>query len=83
MEEMVYNVTEVSKIIKTNQAYVYRLINSGKLKALKLGSLKVRKSTLEQFLVENEGFDLTDPFDVKKLEFYGDGNESIEIGNGH
>lgn len=38
MEDMVYNVTEVSKIIKTNQAYVYRLINSGKLKALKFGS---------------------------------------------
>jgi excisionase family DNA binding protein len=75
MEDMVFNVTEVSKLIKTNPAYVYRLINSGQLKALKLGSMKVRKSTLEQFLAQNEGMDLTDPFEVKKMELYGDGEE--------
>jgi hypothetical protein len=43
---------------------VVKVERCGLLKALKLGSLKVRKSTLEQFLAENEGLDLTDLFDV-------------------
>lgn len=68
MEEMLYTVKEVAAILKTNVDFVYKLHKSGKLRLLKLGSLKCRKRTLEAFLEKYDGFDLTDPFDVKRLE---------------
>ena len=66
-DKMIYTVKEVSEIIHTNPAYVYSLINSGLLPAIKLGSYKVRKSTLQNFLEDNEGKDITNPYDVKPL----------------
>ena len=68
MEEVLYTVNEVSKLLKTNTSYVYELIKKGFLPALKLGSLKIRKSTLLIFLAEHEGKDLTDLSNVKDLE---------------
>lgn len=66
-DKMVYTVKEVSEIIHTNPSYVYSLIKSGLLPALKLGSYKIRKSALLNFLENNEGKDLTNPFDIKPL----------------
>lgn len=68
MEDMLYTVKEVSEILKTCPAYVYKLRDAGLLKFLKLGSYKCRKTALEEFLAKYEGYDLTDPFDVKLLE---------------
>jgi uncharacterized membrane protein YcaP (DUF421 family) len=45
----------------------YELIKKGKLKAVKLKSLKIRKSALEEFLKENEGNDLSDLDNVRKI----------------
>ena len=39
MEELVYTTKEVSEIIKSNVGYVYKLIDSGLLPAMKLGSM--------------------------------------------
>ena len=60
MEQLVFTVKEVSKIIHTNQTYVYSLIRAGLLPALKLGSYKIRRETLLNFLEKYEGDDLTD-----------------------
>lgn len=60
MEQMLYTVSETSKILKTNTSYVYSLIRLGFLPAIKLGSYKIRRSTLEKFLQEYENKDLTD-----------------------
>ena len=68
MEDVLYTVGEVAKLIKTNQAYVYRLINAGLLPVLKLGSYKVRKVSLMSFLERYEGKDLTDVGNIKELE---------------
>ena len=67
MEQMLYTVSETSKILKTNSSYVYSLIKLGFLPAIKLGSYKIRKSTLENFLQEYENKDLTDLENVKEL----------------
>lgn len=67
INDMLYTVKEVAKIIKTSPPYVYSLIKSNKLPSLKLGSLKVRKTTLENFLEQYEGYDLTDPYNIKPL----------------
>ncbi|AKL96654.1 hypothetical protein CACET_c32100 [Clostridium aceticum] len=68
MEDILYTVPEVAKLIKTNPAYVYELIKAGLLPRLKLGSMKIRKKTLIEFLEKYEGYDLTDPFNVKKID---------------
>ena len=64
---MLYTVKEVSKLLKVNVNYVYKLINKQKLPALKLGCWKVRKESLENFLAQYEGYDLTDIDNIRKL----------------
>lgn len=72
MEEMLYTVPEVAAILKTNTDYVYALQKSGLLRFMKLGRLKCRKSTLEQFLEKYEGYDLSDPMNIKSIETKGE-----------
>lgn len=67
-EDILYTVKEVSKIIKSNPAYVYSLIDAGLLPVLKLGSYKIRRESLLDFLEKYEGHDLTNPKDVVFLE---------------
>lgn len=76
MEDVLYTVKEASELLKTNTNYVYALIRKGLLSALKLGSLKIRKTTLLEFLATYEGQDLTDLDDIKILEVTE--NEEIE-----
>ncbi len=68
MEEVLYTVKETSKLLKTNPNYIYELIKKGFLPALKLGNLKIRRSAILEFLKKNEGLDLTDLTNIKKLE---------------
>lgn len=68
MDDTLYTVVEVSKILRIGKNRVYELIKGGYLPALKLGGLKVRKETLCKFLKEYEGFDLTDLTNIKKLD---------------
>lgn len=66
-EPVVYTVKEVSILLHTNPAYIYRIINLGLLPALKLGSIRVRRDALEDFLRRYEGHDLSDPNNIKSL----------------
>lgn len=68
MEQLLYTVPEVAKILKTNQRMVYKLINSGQLPSLKIGRIKVRVEALKKFLEKNEGYDITDPENIKIME---------------
>lgn len=68
LEEMLYTVSEASKIMKTNPAYVYELIHAGLIPVLKLGSIKIRRTALMEFLEKYEGYDLTNPSEIKKFE---------------
>ena len=66
-EKLIYTVQEVAKLLHSSPNYIYTLINNGYLPAIKLGSIKILKSTLEKFLIENEGNDLSDINNVVKL----------------
>ena len=66
-DKLVYTVHEVSNILHSSPNYIYELIKKGYLPAIKLGSLKVLKSTLERFLIQNEGKDLSDLDNIKKI----------------
>ena len=63
-ERILYTVKEVSELIHTNPTYVYNLIKAGLLPVLKLGSYKVRRESLNKFLADYEGKDLTDPNNI-------------------
>ena len=69
MEDILYTVSEVSELIKTNTEYVYKLIRAGLLPVLKLGSYKVRRTALIEFLSKYEGKDVTNPTEVKEIEW--------------
>ena len=71
MEDVLYTVKEVSLLIKTNVWYVYNLIRKGYLPALNLGSLKVRRTSLLNFLEKYDGKDLSDLNNIKDLEIFG------------
>ncbi|MDF2543439.1 MAG: hypothetical protein K0S18_1696 [Anaerocolumna sp.] len=69
MDDTLYTVKEVAKIIRTTPAYAYELVKKGYLPALRLGSIKVRKQALCEFLEKNEGYDLSDLNNVKKMQY--------------
>ena len=69
MENMlIYSVKEVAKILHTSPNYVYSLIEKGYLPAIKLGSVKVLKSSLENFSNETEGKDFSNLSNVDNLD---------------
>ncbi len=72
MEDVLYTVAETAKLLKTNSNYVYELIKRGLLPALKLGSYKVRRTALINFLEKNEGKDLTNLDNIISLNMKGD-----------
>lgn len=55
--------------LKVNKNTAYSLINKGLIPALKLGSIKVRKSSLMNFITEYEGKELSDLDNIKELNF--------------
>lgn len=66
MDELL-DITQVSKLLKCNRNKVYELINSGALQGLKLGRVKVSSIELRNFLVRNNGMDISDPHNIKPL----------------
>ena len=77
-ERLIYTVQEVASVLHSSPNYIYDLINKGYLPAIKLGSLKVLKSTLERFLIQNEGKDLSDINNIRKLVTIVE----VEVNNG-
>ena len=66
-EQIVYSAQGAAKILHSSPNYIYELVKKGKLKAVKLKSIKILKSTLEDFLKENEGNDLSDIDNIRKI----------------
>ena len=64
---MLFTVKEVASILKTNIIYVHSLRKAKLLPFIKLGQYKVRKPALIDFLTKYEGYDLTNPFDIKEI----------------
>lgn len=54
MEDRLLTVKEVAKKLCVNDVAIYNLIKEGKLKALKLGRVKVRAFTLNKFIEDLE-----------------------------
>lgn len=69
MDEYLYTVEEVAAILKVNKNTVYDLIRKRLLVALKLGRLKITRTTLLKFLKEFNGKDLSDLDNIRELTF--------------
>ena len=66
-DSLVYTVKEASKMLHLSPNFIYQLIAKGYLPAIRLGSIKILRSSLEKFLEENEGKDFTDLDNIVKL----------------
>ncbi len=66
-ERVLYTIKEVSVLLHINTGFVYQLVNAGLIPALKLGSLKVRKTALDGFLKKYEGYDLSELDNIRLL----------------
>ncbi|WP_282801164.1 helix-turn-helix domain-containing protein [Secundilactobacillus kimchicus] len=55
MKPRVRTVVETARILKTRNTNVYKLIKSGKLKALKLGNMSVPDSEIDRFIDTYKG----------------------------
>lgn len=74
--ELVYTVSEVSKILKVNKNSIYELIGSGILKSIKFNSYKVTAKSLNDFLDKYDGYDLSDLTDIKLIYQYNQAKDS-------
>lgn len=59
-DEIVYTVSQVADMLHVNKNYIYTLINNGMLPVLKFKSYRIRRKTLEKFLEDYEGVDLSE-----------------------
>ena len=59
-KKLLYTVKETATVLGCNIHLVYDLINKGLLPAMKLGSLKIRLTSIEEFLEKYDGMDLSD-----------------------
>ena len=50
---MLLSVSEVAKLLKVNRNFVYKIINTGELEAVKIGSIKVREEALNRYVNNN------------------------------
>ena len=50
---MLLSVSEVAKLLKVNRNFVYKIINTGELEAVKIGSIKVKKEALNRYIEDN------------------------------
>lgn len=51
---MLLTVKEVAELLKVNKNYVYTAIKRGELKAVNIGSIKIRRNDLETFIESKE-----------------------------
>lgn len=48
--EQIYTIKEAAQILRVNTNYIYREIGEGKIKAVKIGSLKILESELLKYI---------------------------------
>ncbi|MGN0907940.1 MAG: helix-turn-helix domain-containing protein [Bullifex sp.] len=66
--DKLFTIKEVSLLLKCNVNRVHELRKSGLLKCMKLGSYKVTETSLNNFLSQYDGMDVSDPERVCELK---------------
>lgn len=68
LDDELMTVDEVAKFIHTNKSKVYSLVNAGILPCIRLGRLKILKSSLLSMLVRYENCDISDPSNITYMD---------------
>lgn len=68
MAELLYTVPEAASLLKIRPCDLHIIIGLGLIKVLKLGRIKIRKVALDDFLERYEGYDITDPTNIKPVD---------------
>lgn len=63
-ELTLYNVREIAQILKISKDYVYELVYSGALPAMRLTTIKITHKALTEFLERCTGLDLSNPQNI-------------------
>lgn len=58
-EKLLYSVSEFAKLLGIGETLASAIVNSGLIPYLKLGGRKIRRKSVEKFLDEYDGYDLT------------------------
>lgn len=66
--DILYTVSEAAKILKIGKNLMYELVKARIIPVLKLGSYKIRKSSLERFVEEYEGYDFSNLSNITMLD---------------
>ena len=51
---MLYTVREVANLLKVNRNFVYDIIKRGEVRAIRVGSMKIRHDDLEAYINQRE-----------------------------
>lgn len=51
---MLLTVSEVASMLKVNRNFVYDAIKKGELKAIRVGSIKIKREDLERYIDKRE-----------------------------
>ena len=69
MEPVLYTVSETAELLKVNRNSVYDLLRKNIIRGIKIGSLKITRKELLDFLERNNGKDLSNLDEIKELNF--------------
>ena len=69
MEQILYTVSETAELLKVNRNSVYDLLRKNVIRGIKIGSLKITRKELLDFLERNNGKDLSNLDEIKELIF--------------
>lgn len=58
-------VAQAAKLLQTDERNVRALLKSGRLRGLRIGTMKIRRKELDRFLEASEGYDMNDPWNPK------------------
>ena len=69
MDPVLYTVSETAELLKVNRNSVSELLRKNIIRGIKIGSLKITRVELLEFLEKNNGKDLSDLDNIKELKF--------------
>lgn len=65
-EPELYTIAEAAEILKTDIATTRNYVEVGILPMIKIGRMKIRRISLLKFIELYEGYDITNPAEIKK-----------------
>ena len=66
-EKLLYSVPEFAKLLGIGETLASAIVNSGLIQYLNLGGRKIRRESVEKFLDEYDGYDLSNLSNIRPI----------------